>query len=166
MNENELSLDVIIGIINNSFSISNESLERSNFIIKSAEVTLKTIYDRTGGGELKLFVKAGKKWELEKASTITYKYERGRTDTRDKGVDDFQQNLSAIIINAANQVKGVQEKIRGLSKKSFTIELSFGITNTTSSGVTFDVWGIGVDSGIDFEKTVSHSVSLTFEEIT
>jgi hypothetical protein len=75
----------------------------------------------------------------------------------------MHQSLRAAIATAAAQWKKMGTEIPGLKQDSFTVEVSFGLTKTTSGGVEFEVWGVGVDLEASKEFTATHSISLTFK---
>lgn len=161
-----MALDSVVSEVNKALSLSSEDLRMNGLVISEAEVTLKTIRSTEGGGGFKLFVKASKKWGLEKASSITYSYERPETLmalTFDKGKADLHAALRKAIEEAATQWSRTTTEINGLDKDSFKVEISFGVTRSTSGGVEFEVWGVGVELDGAKERTASHSVTLTFK---
>ena len=161
-------LESMIKIINNSLDKANERLVSKNLDIKTAEITLKTVYDKSAGGGFKLFVKASKKWELEKASTMTFEYEKVNK-TRQKSIEFFnnkevfEENLTNAIVGAATQWYNTSQTVTGLSKSKFSVEISFSVKNVTEAGIEFEIWGAGIDLGGDYEKTAVHTISLTFK---
>ena len=159
-----LALDSIITIINNSLNKANENLEDKNLDIKSAEIALKTSYVKSGGGGFKLFVKASKKWELEKASTLTFVYEKPTEKSLEfVGITDFEEKLTNAIVEAATQWQNATETINGLSKSTFSVDLSFSVKKANEGGIEFEIWGVGIDVGVDYENTAVHELSLTFK---
>jgi hypothetical protein len=163
-----IPLEAMITIINNSLDKANERLSANSLDVSTAEITLKTSYDKSGGGGFKIFVKASKKWELEKANTMKFVYEKAdKINTKSiKFFDNkpvFEENLTNAIVNAANQWQETTKTITGLSKSKFLVEISFMVKNTNETGIEFEIWGIGLDLGVDFEKTAVHTVALTFK---
>ena len=158
-----LPLDSIITTINNSLDKANENLKDKNLDIKSAKIALKTSYVKSGGGGFKLFVKASKKWELEKASTLIFVYEKPTEKSLELfEITDFAEKLTNAIVEAATQWQNATKTINGLSKSTFSVELSFSVKKTTGGGIEFEIWGVGIDLGKDYEKTAVHEISLTF----
>ncbi len=157
-----LPLDSIITIINNSLDKANENLEAKNLDIKSAEIALKTSYVKSGGGGFKLFVKASKKWELEKASTLTFVYEKP-TEKSFVEITDFEEKLTNAIVEAATQWQNATKTINGLSKSTFSVDLSFLVKKITGGGIEFEIWGVGIEAGGDYKLTAVHEISLTFK---
>ena len=167
-NKNDAPLEAMIAVINNSLDKASDDLSSSNLKIKKAEITLKVSKDVNGGGGFKLFVKASKKWEKEKTSSVTFSY--NKVDRlKQKGVEflgnrkSFEKNLTNVIVNSAKQWKRTTSTIDGLIKDEFTVTISFSVTKFNEAGVEFEVWGIGVDAGVDWENTATHSVKLTFK---
>jgi len=159
-----LPLDSIITIINNSLDKANEKLKAKKLDIKSAEIALKTSYDQSVGGGFKLFAKASKKWELEKTSTLTFVYEKP-TEKSKKHIEDyhFALKLTNAIVEATSQWQNANKTINGLSKSTFSVNLSFSVKETTAAGIEFEIWGVGIDVGSDYEKTAVHEILLTFK---
>lgn len=161
-------LESMILIINNSLDRANEQLNSEVLNIKTAEITLKTSYDKSGGGGFKLFVKASTKWELEKANTMKFVYEKA-DKTNPKSVEFFnnekvfEENLTNAIVSAANQWKKATKTVEGLSKSKFTVEISFMVKNIKEAGIEFEIFGAGIDIGGDYEKMAVHTISLTFK---
>lgn len=161
-------LEAMIKIINNSLDKANDKLNDQALDIKTAEITLITSYDKSGGGGFKLFVKASKKWELEKANTMKFVYEKV-DKTNQKSVEFFdnkkvfEQNLTNAIVSAANQWQKTTATVEGLSKSKFSVEISFMVKNITEAGIEFEIWGAGIDIGGDYEKSAVHTVFLTFK---
>lgn len=155
-------LESIITIINNSLDKANEELTGEDPKIEKTKITLKTVYDKSGGGGFKLFVKASKKWELEKASSVTFEYKKVDKKMKISEEKIFEKNLTNAIVSAANQWKKAQE-ITGLSKSNFIVDLSFVVINTIDGGVEFEIWDAGINLFGKYRKTAVHSVSLTFE---
>ena len=158
-----LPLNSIITTINNSLDKANENLETKKLDIKTAEISLKTSYVKSGGGGFKLFVKASKKWELEKASTLTFVYEKPTEKSLELvQVTDFAEKLTSAIVDAATQWQNATTTINGLSKSTFSVELSFLVKKVTEGGIEFEIWGAGIDLGGEYENTAVHEISLTF----
>jgi hypothetical protein len=163
-----IPLDAMITIINNSLDKANERLSTSSLDVRTAEITLKTSYDKSGGGGFKIFVKASKKWELEKANTMKFVYEKA-DKINEKSVEFFdnkmifEKNLTDAIVSAANQWQKTTASVDGLSKSKFSVEISFMVKNITDGGIEFEIWGVGLDIGGDYENTAVHTVSLTFK---
>ena len=159
-------MDSIIKIINNSLDKANENLTAKDLDIESAKITLKTSYDQSGGGGFKLFAKASKKWELEKASTLTFLYEKPtKKSLKPIGDNDFAHKLTNAIVEAATEWQNATKTINGLSKSTFSVDLSFSVKKTTGTGIEFEIeiWGVGIDLNYDYEKTAVHEISLTFK---
>lgn len=163
-----IPLEAMITIINNSLDKANEQLSTTALDIRTAEITLKTSYDKSGGGGFKIFVKASKKWELEKANTMKFVYEKADKINK-KSVEFFnnekvfEQNLTDAIVSAANQWQKTTATVEGLSKSKYSVDISFMVKNITTAGIEFEIWGVGLDVGGDYEKTAVHTVSLTFK---
>jgi hypothetical protein len=161
-------LEAMIAVVNNSLEKANERLSATSLDIKTAEITLKTSYDKSGGGGFKIFVKASKKWELEKANTMTFVYEKAEK-INEKAVDFFdnkkvfEKNLTTAIVSAASQWQKTTATVKGLSKSKFSVEISFMVKDITDGGIEFEIWGVGLDIGGEYEKTAVHTVSLTFK---
>ena len=138
-------LDLMIQVINNSLDKANKRLDSVHIQIQHAEITLQTLLDKSGGGGFKIFVKAEKKWELEKASTLTFTFEKieSRPEPNYKSLnkDIFEKNLIEAIVDAAHQWKNTTNIVNGLSKKNFNVEISFSVKKDTSIGVEFEIWG-------------------------
>jgi hypothetical protein len=151
-----LKLEDVIKSINNSLAIAQAQLEGVE--LGEGSVTLQTTYDKEGTGGFKLFVKASKTWSKESSNSVTYKYKKPDTKAIVKNTTD---KLALIIVDAANQYKN-SSSITGLSKDGFEIELSISITNATSGGIDFKLFGAEVDASADFQKTVFHKINLNF----
>jgi len=158
----------MITIINNSLDKANERLDSIDLDVKSATITLKTSYDKSGGGGFKLFVKASKKWQLEKVNTMKFVYEKvNKVNLKSVGYYNnekvFEKNLTNAIVSAANQWQNTTQTIEGLSKKSFSIEMSFMVKKITKGGIEFEIFGAGIDISGDYERTAVHTISLSFK---
>ncbi|MBF6643917.1 hypothetical protein [Chryseobacterium indologenes] len=171
-----IPLDSMIEIINGCMINANTQLSKRGFPlkkveIKSAEISLTTSYDASGGGEFKLLVKAGKRWELEKTNTMKFVFEKIEKSEKSgqKSFPDlqnkikFEKSLTNAIISAADQWQNSTQSITGLSKSEFSVEISFMVKETTSAGIEFEIWGIGVDSSADYENSAVHTIALTFK---
>ncbi|HQV38932.1 MAG: hypothetical protein IPL81_10110 [Flavobacteriales bacterium] len=162
-------LDEVVQEVNIGIGLAREDLKANGLEISTAEVTLKTIRSTDAGGGFKIFVKASKKWQLEKASSVKYSYAKMESlvamDST-KGKEKLHEALRKAISASAAQWKRASSAIQGLEKNSFTIEISFGVTKSTSGGVEFEVWGVGLDLEGSKELTASHSISLTFKSET
>ncbi|WKK76733.2 hypothetical protein QYS49_05480 [Marivirga salinae] len=166
--QNNLPLDLMVTVINNSINEANSSLKDNPLNIKKAVITLKTSYNGSGGGGFSFFVKAEKKWQLEKAHTLTYTYEKP-SEAKEKSIDKmydpiklFEKKLAEAIFEAADQWNKVSATVEGLPKKEFTVELSFTFKKITSAGIEFEIFGIGGDGSIDYENSATHKIALTF----
>ena len=171
-----IPLDSMIEIINGCMINANAQLSKRGFPlkkveIKSAEISLTTSYDASGGGEFKLLVKAGKRWELEKTNTMKFVFEKIEKSEKSgqKSFPDlqnkikFEKSLTNAIISAVDQWQNSTQSITGLSKSEFSVEISFMVKETTSAGIEFEIWGIGVDSSADYENSAVHTIALTFK---
>ncbi|WP_336702885.1 hypothetical protein [Chryseobacterium indologenes] len=161
-------LKSMISIINNSLSRASADLEGRKIEIKNAEIALSTTYDAKGGGEFKLFVKATKKWQLEKATTVKFNYAKTslanlKSGPKKNGIQSFENNLTKAIVKAATQWIDTKDVITGLEKNEFSVEISFMIKNITALGVEFEIWGVGADIGGEYENSAVHTVTLTFK---
>ena len=149
---------VILGI--------NEGLERAQgslvgLQIESAEVTFKTVRDKEGGGGFKLFAKASKEWQRENASSVTYKFQKPK---KEKAMELVQSNaLAAALAAAGDQYLKSAGEIDGLEKDGFTIVVSISVKNSNAGGVEFEIFGVGVDAGVDWSKKVVHTIKLTMK---
>ncbi|WAC42234.1 trypco2 family protein [Pedobacter sp. SL55] len=155
-------LKEIVSLINNSLEKASKELDVSmQPKLQSAEITLSTIYNKTGGGGFKIIAKASKKWQLERSTTLTFSYEKNNN----KGLLtlSFEVHLKDAVVAASQQWAGASTGVTGLSKKEFSVELSFSLKKSGSGGVEFEVWGIGIDASVDVDKTVAHKVKLTFK---
>ncbi|WP_116790286.1 trypco2 family protein [Flavobacterium psychrotrophum] len=163
-----LPLDQVITIINNSLDSASNQLKDVKLNITEAEVSLSTIYDKSGGGGFKIFVKAEKKWELEKTSTMTYSYKKvEQIEKINKSLESldnsFKNSLTKAIVQAAKQWKDSSNTVKGLNKDSFSVEISFAFTSSGGAGFEVEVWGIGLDASVNLENTAVHTISLTFK---
>ena len=127
--------------------------------LKTATVKLETTYDKSGGGGFKIFVKASRKWTKGSSSSITYKYEAIASIAESKVKAD---DLVRIIKDAAIAYQK-SESILGLEKKSFEVEVAFSIKKNTAGGIEFEVYGISIDAGSEWERMVGHTITLEFE---
>lgn len=160
-----MDLGDVVKEINTGLGLANADLQAKGLEISEAEVTLQTMRSTEGGGGFKIFVKGSKKWHLEKASSIKYSYAKDSVMalSSEKATESLHQALRAAIATAAAQWKKMGTEIPGLKQESFTVEVSFGLTKTTSGGVEFEVWGVGVDLEASKEFSATHSISLTFK---
>lgn len=162
-------LKKIVNIINNSLDQATLKLENKPIQIKGAEIELSTTYDATTGGEFKLFVKASQKWQLEKVNKMKFTYEKPseskiKTDQKNTGtVYVFEVNLTNAIVDAANQWINTTDTVTGLKKSDFSVEISFMVKSISALGVEFEIWGIGADVGAEYENSVVHTITLTFQ---
>jgi hypothetical protein len=158
-------LEQVIKVINNSLVKATDSIGSK---LKGAKITLATTYDKSGGGGLKFFVKAGKEWENTKTISMSFEFEKPKktiqlVESINKS-GDFEENLFNAIIDASNQWQNISNFVTGLDKKEFTVEISFIAKSKTTGGIEFEIWGIGVDGAATYEKTLGHTISLTFEK--
>jgi hypothetical protein len=160
-----MELGDVAKAITEGLGLANATLQAKGLEISEAEVTLQTVRSAEGGGGFKIFVKGSKKWHLEKTSSIKFAYAKDSVMalSSEKGKESLHQALRAAITTAAEQWRKMGTEIPGLKQDSFTVEVSFGLTRTTSGGVEFEVWGVGVDLEASKEFTATHSVSLTFK---
>ena len=152
----ELELDAVIKSINNSLSIAQARFE--GVTLNDGSITLQTTSTKAAGGGFKLFVRAEKRWSKGTSNSVTYKYKK--PDTKDVKTD-VQDKLALIIISAAEQYK-TSTSITGLEKDGFEVVLSLSITNISALGIEFEIFGVGFDANADFDKTVFHSITLSF----
>lgn len=155
--ENDVELNKVIERIN--FSLKQAQNELVGIALTEASVTLETISAKSGGGGFKIFVKASKKWSKEASSSVTYSFGPPQK-TEEKAL--VKDQLATIIKNAAEQYKK-SIPIETLVKNSFEVEISFSLKNTTEGGIEFKLFGIELEGGVDFEKTVFHKIVLKFE---
>lgn len=152
----------IVSLINNSLEKASEELDGSmQPKLQSAEIALSTIYDKAGGGGFKIIAKASKKWQIEKSTTLTFSYEK--SDQKEMVSPSFETHLKDAVVSASKQWAAASTGVTGLSKKEFSVALSFSLKKTGSAGVEFEIWGIGIDATVDVEKTAAHKVTLTFK---
>jgi hypothetical protein len=155
-------LQEIIKNINGSIDEANKDLH-NGIRIKSATVTLKTVCTNTANGEFKVLAKAAEEIELENAIELTFEYEAPKPDTSKLNKkNDFKEKLTTPIAAAAKQWKQSGE-IEGLKKSSFSVEMSFSISNETTAGFDFEVWGIGGTLTGKHKRSAEHTIKLTFE---
>lgn len=158
-------LDSMITKVNNSIKKASEKLG-TDLTIQSAEITLKTVYDKSFGGGFKLFVKANHSWELEKASTLTFYYtelQKNEKKSEEKIKEAFEDNLTNAIVCVAEQWKNTSVPINGLKKDNYSVEISFIVTKNSTAGIEFEIWGVGLDSEGTYETSAVHTISLAFK---
>jgi len=160
-------LEEMVSTINNSLDAANTDLVESNLEVSTATITFKTVYSKEGGGGFKIFVKAKKQWQWERASSLSFEYVKPPVDSliTEMRPPKFSKNLAQAIISGAKQWQAAKETISGLKKDKFTVDVSFTIKNKNQVGFEIEIWGIGVDASADFNNTAVHSVSITFQEI-
>ena len=163
----DISLNSMVYLINNSLSTSSSKLSDQNLHIEKATISLKTVYDKEGGGEFKFFLGASKSWELNKASTITFVFDNIAT-LKQKSIGlinekEFEISLTKAMISATKQWKEIST-ISGLSKRGFSIDISFSVHRTTGGGLSFEIWGVGVDIEGEYQNSAIHTISLYFSE--
>lgn len=168
LSTNTYPLEDMITTINNSLSNAKSNLKDSTIEIQKAEIALETSYDTSAGGEFKLFVKASKKWQLQKANTIKYVYEKSsianlKSDNKKNLFHSFEDNLTKAIVKAATQWLQTKRLVNGLDRSEFSVEISFMVKKITSAGVEFEIWGLGADIGGEYENSAVHTVTLTFK---
>lgn len=64
----------------------------------------------------------------------------------------FEENLTNVVVNAANQWKNISTVINRLSKSDFSINISFLAKNITGASVEFEIFGASIDVGGNYEK--------------
>jgi len=158
-----LALDTVISEINKSLVLAQNKLE--NFEILSAEISLQTSKEIKGGGKAKFFVKAGHTWESGNTVTMVYIFSPPNQQEFIKANDrvkPLSEKLAEAITEAAIEFNSSQNKIPGLAKEKFKISLNFTITDNSEGGIEFEVFGIGIDTGVSYNKERSHNVTLEF----
>jgi len=75
-----LPLKQVVEIINKSLDNTNTELKKDNHHISNATISLKTIYDKSAGGNFKLFIKASHNEELSNASKFVLQYKEDRQE--------------------------------------------------------------------------------------
>ncbi len=156
-NESEVELNKVIERINSSLKQAQNELE--GITLTEASVTLQTISAKSGGGGFKIFIKASKKWSKESSSSVTYSFGQPEK-TGEKAL--VKDQLATVIKNAAEQYKK-SIPIGTLVKNSFEVEISFALKKVTEAGIEFELFGVELEGGADFEKTVFHQIALKFE---
>jgi hypothetical protein len=152
-----VELKDVIERINAALAEAQKSPEAASLL--SATIKLETAYDKSGGGGFKVFAKASRKWAKGASSSVTYKYSTPITIT---SLESKNDELVAIIKDAAKNFKN-NSSIAGLEKDKFEIEIAFSVTKTSSAGVEFEVYGVGVDISGDSERKVAHTITLEFK---
>lgn len=162
-----------ITLINNSLAKANIQLGPGKPVIQTAKITLKAAYDKSIGGGFKFLIKMSGKSELERVCSLTFTFKKIEpTESFRKenfaNKEDFEENLTNAIVTAANQWMHASGVIAGLSKSEFKIEISFSAKSSASGGLEFeigipDIGNFGINASKDQERTVVHSITLTFK---
>jgi hypothetical protein len=158
--EEESPLDEIVSIINKSLEKAQNNLK--GIQIESADLTLKTSYSKQGGGGFKLLLKASKKWEVENANSLTFRFEKVSPATENYEKFRKLDYLTNALIDAAKQWNNLKKTISGLKKKNFSVEVSFTVKKNTEGGIEFEIIGVGVNVEGSLENTAVHTIKLTF----
>lgn len=162
-----LPLESIISIINRSLDKASDQLDEEDLKIKSAVISLKTTYNKSGGGGFNIILKASKKWQLENANTFTFSYTRDSLINKSgQSVENSyitEENLTGAVVQAATQWINATEMIKGLSKDGFSVEISVIVKKKTGSGFEFEIWDAGIDLSGEVENSAVHTIELTFE---
>lgn len=153
-----IDLEPVITSINKSLSIAQRDLKNHGIVLFSGSVTLEVSKEKSVGGKLKLFVKAGAKWERGNSATITYNYEYPIQLDKQGIVED---KLADLIV-AAGQTYKSSSSITGLQKASFETVLSVWISKSASGGIDFELFGLGAETSGDYNKKVFHKIKLKF----
>ncbi len=155
--KDDIELNDVIAQINKSLKEAQNELE--GITLKEASVNLETTSSKTGGGGFKIFVKASRKWSKETTSSVTFNF----GPPSKTGEKALRKDLLAIAIkDAAIQYKA-SIPVGSLVRNSFEVEISFSLKKNTETGVEFELFGVELEGGADFEKTVFHKMNLKFE---
>lgn len=159
---NDFSVNKIIEYINISLDVNSE-LE--DIEIESAVISLKTSYNKSGGGSFSAIFSGEKSYSNNNINEVIYNFHNEELQKlqseKSKMFSLKDNNLKKAIINAANNFKLINN-ITGLEKKNFKVKISFSITKVTGGGFKFEIFGIGGDAEVDFKEETLHSIELSF----
>lgn len=155
-----VSVNDVLNEVNASFTNANILLDKEGKGVKidEASVSFSVAKSRTSEGGVKILIfKLGRKWSKEKESTITFNLER---DAKIAPLTVQEDELTRLIVDAAKAFSDIIP-VQQLKAKNFEIEIAFAITRTTSGGLEFTVLSSDLSASREWEKKVSHTLTLT-----
>jgi len=167
--QNEPALNDVVTAIQHQYTTALKRLKDSGITdikISEADLSLAVTGVISANASVKVLIfTPSKKFIRTKTTTITYVLSEAKDAKGGAGIKLADNRLSDIIVSTARNFHDLNQTIGDLTKDSFSIDLVFSIENDTSLGLSFDIIGLSVDAGAEFDKTVTHELKLTFTPV-
>ncbi|CAG2534728.1 hypothetical protein MAR621_00551 [Maribacter dokdonensis] len=157
----------VIREVNKSINNSKAIIEDSNLPnLTNVEITLETTQKGTNDGSIKILIFTfGKKKEKKATKKMSFIFEP-KAEELQGFTGSLSEALSDAIVQAAEALKSMNDSGNVLKPKSTSIELGFYITNSKTTGLSWDVTPLSasITGKYDRSRTGFHSVKLFFGE--
>ena len=132
-----------------------------NLEVCEATVTFDVSTTKTADGSLSVLVfSAGHTRTWNHESSVTYTL--GRPSARGITKPELTDELQKAIVNAARQFESVKDDkvLDGLVAKTFSVEVDFVVTRTSSLGLALFNKVLGING--KYERDITNKINLTF----
>lgn len=164
----EPNLKDVVTAIQHQYTEALKELKKEgidNIEITEAAVSLKVTKSIAGSGEIKVLIfKPSRKRTLTSSSAITYTLSKAEDKKGGALPKLADQDLKGMIVNAATQFSGLDRPIGDLVADNFEIDITFGIENSGSAGLSFEILGLSIDAGPEYSRSAEHELKLTFKK--
>lgn len=167
-NQVEPNLKDVVTAIQHQYTEALKDLKKAgieNIEITEAAVSLKVTRSIAGNGEIKVLIfKPSIKRTVTRSSAVTYTLSKAEDKKGGAPPRLADQDLKAMIVNAATQFSGLDRPIGDLVADNFEIDITFAIENTGSAGLSFEILGLSIDAGPEYTRSAEHELKLTFKK--